>query len=220
MKKLMTILILATAVLMTGPNLAYASLTGDDVDLEVMPTPTFPGGEGMQSATVGPGVEFQFQPCFGGSPGVATIDIDSSSIWLDYSLGQDDCQVDMHEIWLRDLDWTGDQPGKIVNVVPNNERCDLDVLITNFGDHEIHFKVNPFLIISDRAQNELNRECHFDIITEHEEPPRVVGGEFLPIDSTALLLAGLPSSAIWMLPILAGVAGAGFYLIKFRTNKE
>jgi len=50
--------------------------------------------------------------------------------------------------------------------------------------------------------------------------PIVVGGEFLPIDSTALILAGLQTSAIWMLPVLAGVAGAGFYLIKFRTNKE
>ncbi len=47
-----------------------------------------------------------------------------------------------------------------------------------------------------------------------------VGGELLPIDSTALMLAGLQSSAIWMLPVLAGIAGTGFYLVKFRTNKE
>jgi len=47
-----------------------------------------------------------------------------------------------------------------------------------------------------------------------------VGGEFLPIDSTALMLAGLQSSAIWLLPVLAGIAGTGFYLVKFRTNKE
>jgi len=50
--------------------------------------------------------------------------------------------------------------------------------------------------------------------------PDIVGGELLPIDSTALMLAGLQSSAIWMLPVLAGIAGTGFYLIKFRTNKE
>jgi len=49
---------------------------------------------------------------------------------------------------------------------------------------------------------------------------KVVGGELLPIDSTALVLAGLQTSAIWMLPVLAGVAGAGFYLVKFRMNKE
>ena len=50
--------------------------------------------------------------------------------------------------------------------------------------------------------------------------PVKVGGELLPIDSTALMLAGLQSSAIWMLPVLAGIAGTGFYLVKFRTNKE
>jgi len=48
----------------------------------------------------------------------------------------------------------------------------------------------------------------------------VVGGEFLPIDSTALVLAGLQTSAIWMLPVLAGAAGAGTYYIKTRMNKE
>jgi len=47
-----------------------------------------------------------------------------------------------------------------------------------------------------------------------------VGGEFSPIDSTALMLAGLQSSAIWMLPILAGAAGVGVYFIKTRMNKE
>jgi len=50
--------------------------------------------------------------------------------------------------------------------------------------------------------------------------PVQVGGELLPIDSTALLLAGLQSSAIWMLPILAGAAGAGAFYIKSRKNKD
>ncbi len=47
-----------------------------------------------------------------------------------------------------------------------------------------------------------------------------VGGEFLPIDSTALMLAGLQSSAIWMLPVLAGAAGVGAFYIKTRMNKK
>jgi len=55
------------------------------------------------------------------------------------------------------------------------------------------------------------------IAEEPAEPP-VVGGEFLPIDSTALLLAGLQSSAIWMLPVLAGAAGAGFAAFKLRRK--
>jgi len=49
---------------------------------------------------------------------------------------------------------------------------------------------------------------------------QVIGGELLPIDSTALMLAGLQSSAIWMLPVLAGVAGVGAFYIKTRMNKD
>ena len=48
----------------------------------------------------------------------------------------------------------------------------------------------------------------------------VVGGELLPLDYTSLLLAGLQSSAIWMLPVLAGAAGIGAYYIKTRMNKD
>jgi hypothetical protein len=53
-----------------------------------------------------------------------------------------------------------------------------------------------------------------------EVPPPKVGGEFLPIDTTALFIAGLQSSAIWMLPTLVGAAGLGAYFIKSRMNKD
>ena len=51
-------------------------------------------------------------------------------------------------------------------------------------------------------------------------PMDFVAGESLPIDTTALLVAGIQSSAIWMIPTLAGIAGAGIYLVKFRTTRE
>jgi len=56
-----------------------------------------------------------------------------------------------------------------------------------------------------------------------DDPPPIipitpVGGEFLSIDSTALLLAGLQTSAIWMLPVLAGAAGAGIAAFKLRRK--
>lgn len=51
-----------------------------------------------------------------------------------------------------------------------------------------------------------------------EVPPPVIGGEFQPIDSTALFIAGFQSSAIWMLPALAGAAVTGAYLIRSRLN--
>jgi len=47
----------------------------------------------------------------------------------------------------------------------------------------------------------------------------VVGGEFLPIDTTALFVSGIQTSAVWILPAVAGLAVTGYYLIRFR-NKE
>jgi len=44
-----------------------------------------------------------------------------------------------------------------------------------------------------------------------------VAGELLPLNTTALFISGLTSS-IWMIPTLAGIAGAGVYFTKFRKN--
>ena len=45
-----------------------------------------------------------------------------------------------------------------------------------------------------------------------------VAGELLPLDSSALMIAGLTSSAVWMVPAVAGLAGAGVYLVKYRAR--
>jgi len=45
-----------------------------------------------------------------------------------------------------------------------------------------------------------------------------VAGELLPLDSTALMIAGLTSMSVWMIPAVAGLAGAGVYLVKFRKH--
>jgi len=51
-------------------------------------------------------------------------------------------------------------------------------------------------------------------------PPECVGGEFLPIDSTALLIAGMSANLGFIVPIAAGIAGVGAYLIRSRMNKD
>jgi len=47
-----------------------------------------------------------------------------------------------------------------------------------------------------------------------------VGGEFLPTDSTALLIAGMTANMSLIVPIAAGIAGAGAYLIRSRMSKD
>ena len=46
-----------------------------------------------------------------------------------------------------------------------------------------------------------------------------VAGELLSLDSSALVITGLTGSAAWMIPAVAGIAGAGIYLVKFRVNR-
>jgi len=47
-----------------------------------------------------------------------------------------------------------------------------------------------------------------------------VGGEILPINTSALLLAGLTTNALWILPALAVIAGAGIVILKFQLNRK
>ena len=51
-------------------------------------------------------------------------------------------------------------------------------------------------------------------------PAPKVAGELLPLDSTALFLAGIQSMSVWMIPTVLGLAGVGVYLVKFRANRE
>jgi len=47
-----------------------------------------------------------------------------------------------------------------------------------------------------------------------------VAGELIPLDTSALMISGLTSMSMWMIPTVAGLAGAGVYLVKFRANRD
>ena len=47
-----------------------------------------------------------------------------------------------------------------------------------------------------------------------------VAGGLLSLDSSALVIGGLASSAVWMIPAITGIFGAGVYLIKTRANRS
>jgi len=47
----------------------------------------------------------------------------------------------------------------------------------------------------------------------HEE---FIGGEIIPINSAALLLAGVQSSLMWMAPIVAGIAGVSMLVFRLK----
>jgi len=44
-----------------------------------------------------------------------------------------------------------------------------------------------------------------------------VGGTFIPIDQSALLLAGVQSVSMWMIPVVLAGIGVGVFVIKRRN---
>lgn len=56
-----------------------------------------------------------------------------------------------------------------------------------------------------------------DSVFNNKKP---VGGIILPIDTTALVLGGILSNSIWILPVFAAIAGGAFVLLKFQVNRK
>ena len=46
----------------------------------------------------------------------------------------------------------------------------------------------------------------------------LIGGTMIPIDTTALLVAGFNANSIWMIPTVLGLAGAGIVLFKLKRK--
>lgn len=65
--------------------------------------------------------------------------------------------------------------------------------------------------------NVVTRGAAYFKIENHADP---VAGELLPLDSSALVISGLTSSMIWIVPSIAGIAGVGIYLVKSRANRN
>ena len=63
---------------------------------------------------------------------------------------------------------------------------------------------------TDESNNESTEILFFD--------SPAVGGAFVPIDNSALILAGAQSISMWMIPTVLGLAGVGVYLVKFRKH--
>jgi len=58
-----------------------------------------------------------------------------------------------------------------------------------------------------------------ECVPENGNGAQQVAGELLSLDTSALMIAGLTSMSVWMIPAVVGLAGAGVYLVKFRANR-
>jgi len=80
-----------------------------------------------------------------------------------------------------------------------------------------------------RGSSEFPPVTWFDFGEEFADPDfwfqltgddRVVGGEFLPIDSTALILAGAQTNAVWILSALAVIGSVAFGALYITSKKN
>jgi len=66
--------------------------------------------------------------------------------------------------------------------------------------------------------DDVNEYClgvPFDVSSEPCDVP--IGGTYIPIDQTALLLAGVQSISMWMIPVVIAGIGIGIFVIKRRN---
>jgi hypothetical protein len=92
--------------------------------------------------------------------------------------------------------------------------------ITDYSDLRLTFTANTGAGLGERLAKIKWAELEVPSPTPPEEPPidSPVSGKLLSIDSTTLMVAGLSSGAIWMIPTIVGIAGVGFYIIKSKSN--
>jgi len=107
--------------------------------------------------------------------------------------------------------WTGDETA-IPAGAPIGIKVQCDVKFEVTHNTSVDLLTQEISIIPERDP--------FICIVFPNDPSCKVGGEFLPIDSTVLVLAGLQTSAIWMLPVLAGVAGSAFGILYIKSRRN
>ena len=89
---------------------------------------------------------------------------------------------------------------------------DVNEIIFNdgLGTEEGHCSILWTMDMGGAGFRTVTQELWFDV-------PQVAG-QLLPLDSTALFLAGIQSMTVWMIPTVLGLAGAGVYLVKYRAR--
>jgi len=99
----------------------------------------------------------------------------------------------------------------ILAIGAGNTALTYSVLVSGTGgtQHDIAvFRANPDPVI----------DAIVEKIIEQAQDQLPVGGEILPINTTALLLAGAQSISMWMIPVVISGAGIGMFVI-MRSRK-
>jgi len=210
-KKIIPLMGISVLLLLVNLPQADADLCGDTVFLRVLNDDTqtevfndsgvVPIGF-AQNIQIAPFVQIDVQVnCDDDGDGISTIFFD----YVSAPTGPAPFPVPNHSFWFTDLDWT-DASGQVVDftVDPNNQGTP-SLMTTGFGPGEAHAITGAFSMNAGTGMlNDLLLTAAHD----------AVGGEFVPITTSALLLAGGQNMMSWMIPLV--VAAAGFGLVISR----
>ena len=126
-----------------------------------------------------------------------------------------ECNIEIIQFANSDLECN--ELGILVDVEPFNPTDPLvrdinEILINDaLGTDAGHCSIVWIMALEDGTEFPLTQELWFNV---------PVAGELLPLDSSALMIAGLTSMSVWMIPTVLGLAGAGVYLVKYRANRD
>ena len=220
MKKLALLpilLIVAIAGIFASGQFAYASLVGSEITIVLDWWTVF----GPQERTViDPGDEFSVST---GNQGQlfaeVRADINDSMLTITHDINQDASEPGFENVinadwcWdLTDLVWI-DESGVIT---------DLELVSNTFVSGDITFSHTDNSIQVCQTRNDfvfgtglLEQEVSFNLILRHGE--EVVGGKFLPIETTSLLLANAQTFS-WMIPVILSGIGIGLFVVSRKSE--
>ena len=193
---------LALVLVVGMTSTAYASLIGDTIHFKLGGVITLCEGDVV---VVDPGVEII---CF-----LSSVDIDGDSIWFEtVSSFPNGTPIAGVTYEFTDLDWVDNSDAIIIGVEivsPTN----IPVGTPVFDDHSISI-TNLSFPLDCGVESSCIAEWHLDIQTNHGQ---AIGGTYIPIDQSALLLAGVQSVSMWMIPVVIAGIGIGVFVIKRRN---
>ncbi len=205
-KLLAGVLALVLVAGMTSP--AFASPMGDEISIHVECDLLNGNGMVMDYFVVGPGPELiTFCPQVGEISVDVGVDQGTAFIWYTFpGLFNSDEPL---RITVGDIDWVdaaGNKiPGSIEDVKCDVDSSELQINNLDFSSNQVEIE-----FVADDFGSAI---VHCELVVSHP-----VAGELLPLDSTALMIAGLSSMSVWMIPTVLGLAGVGVYLVKFRKH--
>ena len=92
--------------------------------------------------------------------------------------------------------------------------------IVGDDNQPFHIKVLTGGLLQNSGTLPLGVDVVGGIVEDIASTCNVVAGELLPMNTSALMIAGLSSMSVFMIPAVAGIVGAAVYLVKFRAHKE